>query len=232
MMYYLYWKLKTKRLFKLKMFNEVRIWTASKRLCRDSARGTCFRARIDAFYHVEYLFHRPGKRLCHYLWFHYTWKYWSGVFSLLICLYITNLNCEVSLLFWIGFSRNVGQNHYPRMQKLHFRFTCVDRSKTSLLKFPNNRSCYSDLRLGCMAIWEGGRCVKMGYLEREGLVHKNRRSRIQISQLTFKAPCCNQIRIIYFLKVSVNQSTNQGNKRDLGTDQQQHTFFPDVLTIL
>lgn len=72
----------------------------------------------------------------------------------------------------------------------------------------------------------------MGYLEREGLVHKNRRSRIQISQLTFKAPCCNQIRIIYFLKVSVNQSTNQGNKRDLGTDQQQHTFFPDVLTIL
>ena len=178
MMYYLYWKLKTKRLFKLKMFNEVIIWTASKRLCRDSARGTCFRARIDAFYHVEYLFHGPGKRLCHYLWFHYTWKYWSGVFSLLICLYITNLNCEVSLLFWIGFSRNVAQNHYPRMQKLHFRFTCVDRSKTSSLKLPNNRSCYSDLRLGCMAIWEGGRCVRMGYFEREGLVHKNRRSRM------------------------------------------------------
>ena len=165
MMYYLYWKLKIKRLFKLKMFNEVRIWTASKRLCRDSARGTCFRARIDACYHVEYLFHRPGKRLCHYLWFHYAWKYLSGVFSLLICLYITNLNCEVSLLFWRGFSRNVGQNHYPRMQKLHFRFTCVGRSKTTLLK-------------QSMAIWEGGRCVRMGYLEREGLVHKNRRSRM------------------------------------------------------
>ena len=45
-------------------------------------------------------------------------------------------------------------------------------------------------------------------------------------QLTFNAPCCNQIRIRYFLKVSVNQSTNEGNKWELGTDQQQHTCFP------
>ena len=78
-----------------------------------------------------------------------------------------------------------------------------------------------------MAIWGGGggRCVRMSYLEgaENAKFLYPTKCQFYISQLTFKAPCCNQIRIIYFLKVSVNQSTKQGNKRDLGTDQQQHT---------
>ena len=140
----------------------------------------------------------------------------------------------MSLLFWIGFSRNFGQNHCPRMQKVHFQFTCVDRSKTSLLKLSNNRSCCSDLRLGCMAIWRGGGGIRMGYLEWEWLLHKNRRSRIltsytqlSVNFIPLKLPVLKRSGQIFFQGTSASLNKSRKLIRgDLGTDQQQHTCFP------
>ena len=54
------------------------------------------------------------------------------LFLYLYALKQLNLYCKVSSLFKRRFTREFGQNHWPRMQNLHIRLT-IRRSKTSSL---------------------------------------------------------------------------------------------------
>ena len=50
-----------------------------------------------------------------------------GLFSLVICPDTTKfvINCQVPLLLWRRFSRKFKRNHFPWMQKVHWRLTCT-----------------------------------------------------------------------------------------------------------
>ena len=61
-------------------------------------------------------------------------------FPLSYALALPNLYCLVSLLLYRRFARKCIQNHFPRMQNVHLRLTCVGQKRLclySLLTFPH-----------------------------------------------------------------------------------------------
>ena len=42
------------------------------------------------------------------------------------------INCQVPLLLWRRFSLKFKRNHFPRMQKVHFRLTCIAHKRVCL----------------------------------------------------------------------------------------------------